>query len=404
MPSIYARQKNDQGKWRYIRVNVGRGRRPADLAGPFFLRLTVNGNTQWMPTGETLEDARSGAKKQDAAQEARTLAAASGLVIEDVTANRLKTKIAAYNAEIEANKAHKTALAYANTLRYFTQSCKRANVEDITREDMLTFKTYLRNEGDLSETSIYNNFLNAMIFLKWCGVQPGVKKHDWPPKQEREPEEYTEEEIVKLLSAARAELKVKPQSPRHLHSQINERLLMNSFLCSGLRSGELAHLTYGDIDFQHSVWRVQPKMDWKTKTRGSQRDVPVAEWVTKQIHKRMVDGKYQRTDLIFPARGGKPDRKLLNVVKRVAVRAGLLKVVTHANGKNTLVGIRVDDHKFRSTAITRWLRDGVSPQDVMKWVGHKKLDTILRYAATLNVHKAVKRAEKSFARFASVGD
>jgi integrase/recombinase XerC len=395
MPSIYARQKNAEGQWRYIRVNIGRGRRPVDLTGPFYLRTSIAGKMQWLTAGDTLDDARIEAEKR----EAKVKAQASGLVVEDGAANRLRTKIAAYNAEIQANKARKTALAYANTLSYFTQSCKRTNVVDITREDLLAFKTFLRKEDDhgdrLSDRSVYNNFLNIMIFLKWCNVKPGVKPDDWPPCPEREPEEYRDEEINALLGAALSNVDPKElQSPRHQPSQTDERLLLNCFLCTGLRSGEIAHLTYGDIDFKHSVWTVQPKegLEWRTKTEGSQRDVPAPEWLTKKIYKRMVEGQREKSDLIFPSREGKPDRKLLNVVKRVAKRAKITG--------------RVDDHKFRSTAITRWLRDGVPPQDVMAWVGHESLDTILRYAAKINVRKTetVRKAANTFKQFASVGD
>lgn len=388
MPSIYARQKNAEGKWRYLRVNVGRGRRPVDLTGPFYLRTAIAGKMRWVSAGDTLEVAREDAEKY----EAKVKAEASGLVVQNEGANRLRTKIAAYNAEIEANKARKTALAYANALRYFTQSCKRTNVEDITREDLLAFKTHLRNEK-LSERSVYNDFLYLMIFLKWCNVKPGIKADDWPPCPEREPEEYSEDEIKALLGAALSNVDPKElQSPRHQPSQTDERLLLNSFLCTGLRSGELAHLTYGDIDFKHSVWTVQPKDDWKTKTEGSQRDVPAPPWLTKQIYQRMEDGQCEKSDLIFPSRDGNPDRKLLNVVKRVAKRAKITG--------------RVDDHKFRSTAITRWLRDGVPPQDVMAWVGHESLDTILRYAAKINVRRTetVRKAANTFKQFASVGD
>ena len=79
-------------------------------------------------------------------------------------------------------------------------------------------------------------------------------------------------------------------------------------------------------------------------------------------------------------------------MKRVAARAGVTG--------------RVDDHKFRSTAITRWLRDGNSVQDVMLWVGHKDLNTILRYAAKLNVRKAetLQKASGAFAQFQAIGD
>src|SRR5258708_8568767 len=150
-----------------------------------------------------------------------------------------------------------------------------------------------------------------MIFFKWCGVKVGIKRNDWPDFSEREPEEYVEEEIVALLNAADTEARHAPKSPRHERSQTDERLLFNSFLCSGLRAGELSNLTYGDIDFQHSVWTVASKSGWKTKTKQSQRDVPVPAWVTDKIHKRMKDGGHQKADLIFPGRDGKPDRKLL---------------------------------------------------------------------------------------------
>ncbi len=387
MASIYSRQKNEEGKWRYARVNMGRGRRPADLTGPFYLREAAGGRTQWLQAGDTLEEARQESEKH----EAQKFAAASGLTAAGAS-NRLTTKIALFNAETEANKAPKTALAYANALRYFTQCCKRVNIEDITRDDMLTFKTHLRNEK-LSGRSVYNDFLYVMIFLKWCNVKPGVKKNDWPACPEREPEEYTEDEIRALLSAAHSQIDpTKLQSPKHEPSQTDERLLLNCFLCTALRHGEMAHLVYGDIDFRNSVWTVQPKENWKTKTEGSQRDVPVPSWLTKKLFKRMLDGNHQKSDLIFPSRNGYPDRWLLKVVKRVAKRA---KVTG-----------RVDDHKFRATAITRWLRDGVAPQDVMAWVGHKKLDTILRYAAKVNVRKAetLRKASRTFAQFANVGD
>jgi len=391
MASIYSRQKNEKGKWRYVRVNTGPGRPPADLGGPFYLRVTIDGREQWASAGDTLEIAREEAKKYEATVKAEE----SGLVVENEAANRLRTKIEAFNAETKATKAYKTALAYANTLRYFAASCKRVNVEDVKRQDLLDFKTHLRNEK-LSERSVYNNFLNTMVFLKWCGVNAGVKKNDWPPLPEREPEEYSDEELVALLNAADNEKNLQLSKHARGLSKLphwgSERLLLNSFLCSALRSGEMAHLTYGDIDFKHSVWTVAPKDGWKTKTTKSQRDVPVSGWLTKKIHERMTADNRQKPDLIFPTAEGKPDLKLLKVVKRVAKRAEVTG--------------RVDDHKFRSTAITRWLRDGNSVADVMSWVGHTSLDTILRYAAKINVRKLEtrKKAEKTFAQFANVGD
>ena len=108
MASIYSRQKNEKGKWRYVRVKTGPGRRPADLDGPFYLRVTTDGREQWVSAGDTLDIAKDEAKKYDATEEA----VANGLVVENEGANRLSTKIEAFNAETKANKAYKTALAY----------------------------------------------------------------------------------------------------------------------------------------------------------------------------------------------------------------------------------------------------------------------------------------------------
>lgn len=288
---------------------------------------------------------------------------------------KLREKIDAYLDEIKANKARKTWLAYRSSLAYyFTKSCHRISAKAITREDLLAFKVMLRKE--LSERSAYNNFLNVMVFLKWAGVRVQLRKDDWPEKPVREPEEYTDEEINKLLNAADDE----------------ERLILNSFLCSGLRSGELAHLTYGDIDFKHSNLTVRPKFGWATKTKESQRDVPVPVWLTVKIMNRMKEKKSGAGNFIFQNSQGSADDHLLRIVKRVAKRAQ--------------ISGRVDDHKFRSTAITRWLRDGHSVPTVMKWVGHVDPATLLRYAAKANLQdpEVHRKATAAFDRFSGIGD
>lgn len=139
----------------------------------------------------------------------------------------------------------------------------------------------------------------------------------------------------------------------------------------------MAHLTYADIDFEDSVWAVRPKNRWSAKTKQSQRDVPVPMWLTKKLQQRVDALNKQRSDRIFPNTLGGPDRELLKITKRVAERAKLAG--------------RVEDYKFRSTAITRWLRAGNTVPDVMSWVGHTSPKTILRYAAKVKVREAETR-------------
>jgi len=85
----------------------------------------------------------------------------------------------------------------------------------------------------------------------------------------------------------------------------------------------MAHLTYGDIDFKYSIWKVLPKADWKGKTEAAKREIPVPVWLTAKIQERQKERNASLTDWIFPNCDGKPNRHIENIVKRVAKRAGL---------------------------------------------------------------------------------
>ena len=61
--SIYTREKNAAGRWRYKRVNTGPRRRPGKLKGPFYLRYTAEeGSQPFVPGGDTLDDAIAAAE------------------------------------------------------------------------------------------------------------------------------------------------------------------------------------------------------------------------------------------------------------------------------------------------------------------------------------------------------
>jgi integrase len=168
---------------------------------------------------------------------------------------------------------------------------------------------------------------------------------------------------------------------------------LKSFLYPGLRDGELQHLSYGDIDVRHSLWNVRPKEVHNLKSKAARRRVPVSEDLTKKImERREAEGKTSE-DLIFPnTTEVDPDTHLLRITQRIAELAGI-------EG-------RVDNHKFRATAITIWLRNGNAVPDVMNWVGHKSPTTILRYYAKVRLEQKEHRqkATQAFERYSAVGD
>jgi integrase len=398
--TIYNRQKltNKSGK-EYIGYAAAfapgqRGAIPAaNEIPPFYVREQHNGDTTWTRLqARTLQEAKTEALQAQAVREA-TARGIEVVQAGDENKERLTAKVAAYLAEVEANKSLATWKAYRRSTELFLESCKKLNVGEVGRTDMLHFKTYLKKQ-EFAGRTIYNHFLNITIFFVWAKGEEdtlGLNENDWPEKPERDPEAYTDEEIKMLLeTAAKTWHGLEPgRGKKHKH---DDRLLLNAFLNSGLRDGELSHLTYGDIDTKHSIWKVRAKEKHELKTTGSKRDVPIGEWLTaKIVERKKTDGR-QDTDLIFPSTQGGIDTHLIRITQRIAELAG--------------VSGRVDNHKFRATAITTWLRDGNTIFDVMEWVGHESTATLERYAAKLKLEDPANRrkATRAFDRYATVGD
>jgi integrase len=358
---------------------------------PFYIR-DQRGDKQWVRLeARNLAEAKVEAEKQQHVLEAQARGVEIAQSDEDEKL-RLTHRVAVFLAETEANKSPATWAAYNRSLDLFLESCKRLNVSDVKREDLLKFKTYLKKQ-EFAGRTIYNHFLNVSIFLAWAKHSAeglGIKKGDWPAKVERDPEAYTEEEIDKMLKAASGTFRGNAKKDGEKR---DDRLLLKAFLNSGLRDGELQHLSYGDIDVKHSLWSVRPKEGHKLKTIESQRRVPVGEALTKKIMEWKEEEGKTGEDLIFPnTTETDPDTHLIRITQRVGELAG--------------VEGRVDNHKFRATAITTWLRNGNAVPDVMEWVGHKSPDTILRYYAKVRLEQKEHRqkATQAFDRFSAVGD
>jgi integrase len=296
-----------------------------------------------------------------------------------------------YLDEIRANKSYKTWRAYSRSLELFQQSCTKSLLRDVEREDLLAFKLYLRKQftSEKGKRTVYNHFLNVMTFFSKVKHQTGIESGDWCAKPERDPQTYTDKELTAMFD----------------ESTDFERLVLKGLLFSAFRSGELAHLTYGDIDFTDNFFRVTEKPCscshckknggvWTPKTEESNnREVPIHSEYIKKLVERMRALSAKKTDLVFPAPEGGVDHHLLRIVTRVARRC-------------KFDDIRVDDHKFRSTAISRWLEAGYTVPQVAAFVGHNNLETIKRYAEKVNARKPEHRAkaDKLAERYVNAGD
>lgn len=68
--TLYRQVGNGKAR-RYQKLNLGRGRRPADLTGPHFLRYSlVDGTRPWELVGDDLDEAIAARKRRQAYFEA----------------------------------------------------------------------------------------------------------------------------------------------------------------------------------------------------------------------------------------------------------------------------------------------------------------------------------------------
>jgi integrase len=145
---------------------------------------------------------------------------------------------------------------------------------------------------------------------------------------------------------------------------------------TGMRFGELAWLTWDDIDFTANVLRVQPKDGWKPKT-GDQRAVPLNAQLQRLL---MSLPKRWRWVMTMPPSPRCPlagrqwtERRLLAVLKRVLKTLKL-------PGKL---------HTFRHTFISNALLKGTPVTLVREWVGHVDEQVLKLYT---HVHNEASQA------------
>jgi site-specific recombinase XerD len=275
----------------------------------------------------------------------------------------MQNEMTEYLERVRQTKAANTHATYKQSLDLFAKTCTK-DVLSIQNDDLQRFAQERRAAGD-GQRTVHNRFLHVVIGLRAVGNRNLPGRSAFPRKTERLPEQYSGTELTKLLVAATPE----------------EKLLVEMFLCSGMRNKEVANLQVADLDFESSVIRIRVKENWQPKG-GKEREVALPQWLTKKLAARCVGKKPE--DLLFANREGTVDRNLLRVVKRVAVRAGLKG--------------RVDVHKFRSTSICQRLRSGWSLQDTMSAAGHSDLATVKRYLAVASRDQMQQMSEKAFAQ------
>ena len=293
-------------------------------------------------------------------------------VVPEENKRPLAGEIAEYLEEIRLGKKPKTHSAYKTALDYFTESCSKTYIEDVTRHDLLAYKAFLRDKKDQSPRSCANKFKNVIVFLKSRGVTGLAKRGDVPVFVQEEPEAYTDDELKTLFATATDE----------------EKVWLTYFLMTGVRDQEAMFTEWRDIDLNHSTVRVshKPDRDWTPKAY-KEREIPVAEVLVTRLRwwksqSGNPKGKPAADALVFGTNTGGLRFHFLAELKAVAERAELDE--TH-----------FWLHKFRATFATKCLQK-YDLATVQKWLGHSDIQSTMRYLKPARGEEVQKKMNEVF--------
>jgi len=126
------------------------------------------------------------------------------------------------------------------------------------------------------------------------------------------------------------------------------------------------YLFWGDISFQLRTIRVTAKKELGfSPKRCEEREIPLHAELAKLLERHP---HCEMSPFVFPSPTGKREQNMLLKCKAVAERCGL-------------DAAKFDLKTFRSSYGTRMLRFGFDVRTVQHWMGHKSLETTMRYLA-----------------------
>jgi len=124
------------------------------------------------------------------------------------------------------------------------------------------------------------------------------------------------------------------------------------------------YLFWSDINADLRTIRVTSKAQHGFyPKRWEEREVPIPAPLAEILQKRP---RREQSPFVFPSPTGNREQHMLDRCKEVAKRAGLDPE-------------KFDLKTFRSTFATRMLRAGFDVRTVQHWMGHKSLETTMRY-------------------------
>ena len=279
---------------------------------------------------------------------------------ETVKKPALHVAINKYLEQIEALKKPNTHRKYEAVLKRFLDYFRdRDSIDAISADDLTGFVVSLKKDHSLGSNTILHNAVIIAQFLKRHGRSGITRELPLPERITPLVKVYRHEELARFFAAC----------------SDAERALFATFLLSGFREQEVMYLNWSDINFELRTVRVtaKPNLGFYPK-RWEDREVPAPVELLEEFRKLT---HHPNCQYVFPSPTGNREQHMLDHCKAIAMRAELDPT-------------RFDLKTFRSTYATGMLRRGFDVRTVQHWMGHKSLETTMRYLApATDVHDEV---------------
>ena len=250
---------------------------------------------------------------------------------------------------MEALKKPNTHRKYEAVLDRFVEFFRdKESIDQIGADDLTRYIIALKEDHNLGANTILHNAIIVAQFFKRQGRGGITRGMQLPERITPLPREYRTADLAKFFKAADG----------------NQKVLFSTFLLTGLRELEVVHLFWTDISLELQTVRVtaKPELGFYPK-RWEEREVPIPVQLIDLLKAHPRRGS---CSLVFSSPRGNREYHMLDHCKAVAKRAGLDPA-------------KFDLKTFRSTFASRTLRSGFDVRTVQHWMGHKSLETTMRY-------------------------
>jgi integrase/recombinase XerD len=269
----------------------------------------------------------------------------------------------------------------------------------VTKKTLGDFRDFLAGKGYEARTQ-QNRLMTVLSLLKKNKIKTDFSlSADLPAFEEKPAVPYEPAELVKMFAAMTPE----------------EKIRYKFFLGTACREKEVTYAAWQDIDFARGIYQIRRKPDVGfTPKKHESRDVKMPTELVEMLRDRKKHAPHPRW--IFVNAEGRPDNHFLRKFKRVALRAGancgnclapwtagryhaLWKIETTCKAHPVCEHHYL--HRLRKTCASNWEAKGVPVHTIQFMLGHKSLETTMRYLGIVNLDSLT---DKIDAAAANVGD